>query len=170
MLRALTASFDMFQTTSLSTILQVSWEQDLEQPLHISHTAQEVTAYSPIIFMLEIRRNKFPFCNPLPKIPFQLSRELPHKSQNHQNNFYCPFHQHPPSLPDSPALSILLTKSRKTVVTSFGKYILNIYLKTLKSHGFEWNFSQIPVHFWNYLDGILRKPQGTSTGREVSCR
>lgn len=138
----------MFQTTSLSTILQVCWEQDLEQPLHISCTAQEITAYSPIIFRLEIRSKKFPFCNPLPKTPFSLSRELPHKSQNHLNNFHCPFPLHPPSSPNLPALHILLTKYLMTAVRWFGKHIY-IKLKTLKSHGTGWNVSQIPVHFWN---------------------
>lgn len=130
----------------------------MEQPLHISHTAQEITAYSPIIFMPEIRK-KFPFYNPLPKPPFWLLRELPHKSQNHLNNFHCPFALHQPSSPDLPALNILLIKYLITAVTWFGKN-LYIYIKwnPLKSHA----LGAVSVTFLctsGILDGIQRKPQ-----------
>lgn len=66
-LRALTGVFDMFQTTSLSTILQVYWEQDLEQPLHISHTAQEITAYFLNISVLEITKQEVSLLQPSAK-------------------------------------------------------------------------------------------------------
>lgn len=123
----------------------------MEQPLHISHTAQEITAYSPIIFMLEIRRKKFPFCNPLPTTPFWISRELSHKSQNHLNHFPCPFPLHQPPSPDPPALYSLLTKHLLTAVTWFEKHLyIHIYIiKTTEITCFGWNFSHIPVHFWN---------------------
>lgn len=119
---------------------------------HFTHSSRDHCLPTHHFYAGDKKKKKFPFCNPLAKPPFWLSRELPHKSQNHLNHFPCPFPLHQPPSPDLPALYSLFIKHLLTAVTWLAKHVLYSYIYKIKNTEitcFGCSFSHIPVHFWN---------------------